>query len=186
MRTAFWIALLAGTSVAHAQQPAPYRFKLTKDSVIAGITCGPTGRAYVVLHDSGKVDECPVAADTTIDGHYLPRGTWLRLHPDDRLDGAWLSRDTELAGLPCKGTGYKGWSVRFHPGGALSLCYLSREAIVDGVPCRGAAFRTELTGSTQVNLHPDGTLHSCRLARDFTRDGVTWKRGKRITIPAPG
>ena len=80
-------------------------------------------------------------------------------------DGAWLPRDVLLQGIPCKGTGYKGWAMRYHPGGRLALCYLSRETTIDGVRCRAGAFLTELSGSTQVTLHPNGRLVRCRPRR---------------------
>jgi hypothetical protein len=96
----------------------------------------------------------------------------------------WLPHDTVLQGLPCKGTGYKGWSVRFLAGGALASCFLTREHTIDGVPCRAGAFLTELTGSTQVTLHPSGRLRSCRLSRDVVIDEVPYSAGTRITRPA--
>lgn len=138
------------------------RFRLNADSTIAGVRCGPTGRASVVLYADGALDECPLARDTTIHGLRLPRGTWIKLHPDRRLDGAWLPHDVTLQGVPCKGSGYKGWSVRFHESGALKLCYLAREATIDGVRCRRAGFVTELSGNTAVTLDRNGRLAGCR------------------------
>lgn len=121
-----------------------------------------------------------------IERHAFPKGTWIRLHQDRGLDGAWLPRDTELQGLPCKGTGYKGWSVRFHARGALAVCFLSRDATIDGVSCMSGSFARELRGSTQVTLYPSGRLKSCRLAAPVTRDGVSLKRGARIHVTESG
>lgn len=184
-RLSLAVLTLAAAAPLRAQSDGT-RIRLRSDTVIAGVRCAPTGRAYAVIHPNGALDECPLAIDTTIAGHALPAGTWLRLTEQRVLDGVWLPDDTQLQGLPCKGTGYKGWSVRFHPSGRLSLCYLSHEATIDGIRCRGAAFTTELTGSTQVNLHPNGRLQSCRLATAVTRDKVTFKRGARIWLTDDG
>jgi hypothetical protein len=154
--------------------------------VVAGVRCAATGKAYAELYSNGGLLECPIAADSVIAGHALPRGTWIWLHEDRGLNGVWLLRDTELQGLPCKGAGYKGWAVRFHADGKLSLCYLSREATIDGVPCRAGKFTTELSGSTQVQLHPNGRLRTCRLADAVTRNGATLRRGDRIVFSAAG
>jgi hypothetical protein len=165
---------------------AQTRIRLTRDTIIDGVRCAPTGRAYAVVHANGVLDECPLHADTVIAGHPLPRLTWIRLHPDRTLHDVWLPQDLTVQGIPCKGSGYKAWSVRFHPGGRLALCYLARDAMIDGVPCRAAAFVTELSGSTQVGLHDNGRLRSCRLSRSVTRDGLTLKRGARIVLTPDG
>ncbi|MCC7001470.1 MAG: hypothetical protein IT357_04870 [Gemmatimonadaceae bacterium] len=163
-----------------AQEPASTRIKLTRDSVVGAVHCAPTGKAYAVIHPNGIVDECPLARDTVIDGHALPRGTWIQLNPDAMLTAAWLPRDVELQGLPCKGTGYKGWSVRFHADGHLALCFLSRDAEIDSVPCLGGSFLRELRGSTHVTLDATGRLRSCRLSRAATIDGRAYPKGARI------
>lgn len=164
--TAMLIATaIGGARPVEAQDAPGRRFQLTRDTVIAGVRCAATGRAFAVVHPNGALDECPLATDAVLDGVALPKGTWIRLRPDASLDGAWLPHDVVLQGIPCKGTGYKGWAVRFHPGGRLALCYLSRETRIDGVVCRAGAFLTELSGSTQVTLHPDGRLAGCRRAR---------------------
>jgi hypothetical protein len=189
-RIAPWGVLMLAVAVAqaaplHAQEQTR-RIRLSRDTVVAGVRCASTGRAYAELYGNGGLVECPLAADSTIEGHAFPKGTWIRLHQDRGLDGAWLPRDTELQGVPCKGTGYKGWSVRFHAGGALALCYLSREATIDGVACMSGSFARELRVSTQVALHPSGRLKGCRLASSMSRDGVALKRGARIHLTATG
>lgn len=179
------IAAVVQGSPAHAQEQTR-RIRLSRDTVVAGVRCAPTGRAYAELYSNGGLVECPLAADSVIEGHAFPKGTWIRLHQDRGLDGAWLPRDTPLQGLSCKGTGYKGWSVRFHTGGALSVCFLARDAAVDGIPCMAGTFARELTGSTQVALYPNGRLKSCRLDEPVTRDGASLKRGARILLTESG
>lgn len=189
-RIALWGVLALAVTVAQAAplnaQESTRRIRLSRDTVVAGVSCAATGRLYAELYGNGGLVECPLAADSVIERHAFPKGTWIRLHQDRGLDGAWLPRDTELQGLPCKGTGYKGWAVRFHAGGALALCYLSREAVVDGVSCMSGSFAREFGGSTQVALHPNGRLKGCRLAAPVTRDGAALKRGARINLTETG
>lgn len=180
------VLLCCSVVLGAAGVQAQTRIRLTRDTMLDGVRCAPTGRAYAVLHANGTLDECPLQMDSVIAGHPLPRLTWIRLHPDRTLYDVWLPRDATLQGIPCKGGGYKAWSVRFHPGGRLALCYLARDATIDGVPCRAASFVTELSGSTQVGLHENGRLRSCRLSRSVTRDGLTLKRGARITLTPDG
>ena len=160
-RIAHWgvLALLAAlvqTSLLHAQEQTR-RIRLSRDTVLAGVRCASTGRTYAELYSNGGLVECPLVADSVIEGHALPKGTW-----------------------------YKGWAVRFHAGGALALCYLSREATIDGVVCHAGWFVRELSGSSHVTLHPSGRLKSCRLAASVTRDGVSLKRGTRIQLTDRG
>jgi hypothetical protein len=185
MTRTFFTALLLLVSVRfplHAQAADGVRIRLGQDTVVAGVRCGPTGRAYAVVYANGRLDECPVAMDTTIAGHRFPRTTWIRLTEDGVLKSVWLPTSRDVQGLPCKGTGFKGWAVTFHKSGALSLCFLNEVATIDGVPCAAASFLKELTGNSGVMLREDGTLQSCRLARDHERGGVKHKKGSRITM----
>jgi hypothetical protein len=127
------VMLCASAAGLMAQPPAEVRFRVSRDTVIAGISCAPTGRASASVHANGTLVECPVPRDTVIAGHLLPAGTWPRFTNARVLDGAWLPHDHTLQGLICKGTGYKGWAVRFHADGALALCYLAHAQVIDGV-----------------------------------------------------
>jgi hypothetical protein len=180
---ALTVSLSAGLTVADAQPAAPpvTLLRLARDTVIDGVSCGPTGRARAEIHGNGRLSECPMAHDTVISGHPFPRDSWPRFSDTGLLIAGWLSQDVTLQGIPCKGTGYKAWAVTFHPSGRLAMCYLSRPAEIDGVPCQSAWFWRELTGSTQVQLHDDGRLRSCRLSRDVTLDGVRHHKGDRVT-----
>jgi hypothetical protein len=174
--------LLMTTPPIAAQPPAQSAtlVRLARDTIIDGFPCGPTGRARAEVHGNGRLSECPVARDTVLAGHAIPRGSWPRFTDRGVLAAAWLARDVRLQDIPCKGTGYKAWAVGFHPSGTLSLCYLSEVAEIDGVPCQAAWFWRELTGTTQVQLYPDGRLRSCRLARAVTVDGVSYDKGDRV------
>jgi len=174
--------LAVSVSTPLTAQPDELRIRLRDDTTIAGIRCMNTGRASAVVYDNGQLDECPIAMDTMMAGHQFPRGTWIRLTEDGVLRSVWLTEPLSVQGLPCRGTGYKGWAVTFHPNGRLSLCYLNDPAIVDGVPCAAATFLREMTGNSGVVMRDDGRLQSCRLSKDYDYDGVTYRKGKRITV----
>ena len=176
------LALALAAMPLSAQATDGVRFKIGRDTVVDGVRCGPTGRAFAVVYADGQLDECPLAMDTTIAGHTFPRGTWIRLNEQGHLKSVWLPKPLVVQGLPCRGTGYKGWSVTFYPSGALSQCFLDKVTDIDGVPCASASFLRELTGNSNVFLTEAGRLHSCRLARDFERGGVRHRKGSRITI----
>lgn len=186
MRRTLLASLLLVASAARplgAQVEQSLRLRLRQDTTIAGVHCGPTGRASAEIFPSGGLEACPVAMDTTIAGHDFPQGTWIRLTEDGVLRSVWLLKPMVVQGLPCRGTGFQGWAVTFHRSGTLSLCYLDEAATIDGVPCAAATFLRELTGNSGVSLREDGRLRSCRLARDFVFGAVPYKKGSRITLP---
>ena len=177
------ILLVASVSVPRDAQGTGQRIRLRHDTIVAGVSCGPTGRASAELHPNGRLDQCPISVDTVIAGHHFPRGTWIRLTERGVLKGVWLPEPQMVQGLACRGTGFQGWAVTFHENGALDLCYLDEVMTIDGVPCAAATFLTEMTGNSGVSMRADGRLNSCRLARDFEYGGVRHKKRSRFTLP---
>lgn len=163
------------------------RRKLTAPTVLDGITCAPTGRAYASFHASGRLRECPLAADTVLFGQALPARTWVELTDDGRLRHAWLPRNASLSGHVCRGSGYREWSVLFHPSGALALCYLAREELIDGVPCQRGTFWIELRGrgKSEVRFRENGRLQSCQAARSFELNGRKVKKWEVVRLSEP-
>lgn len=183
------LTLIAIATPASAQQAAPdvRRVQLQRDTVIDGIPCAPTGRAYAEFFARGnRLAECPLSVDHVIAGHRLPAGTWIIRHPDGRLRMAWLSRDTRIGPVVCKGTGYKDWVTTFHDDGTLATCYLPEPATVDGIPCRAGTIWGELTGGVTVHLHPNGRLASCSLSRTVTIDGHRHRSRSRLSLDEQG
>ena len=176
------LVLTVGYARPVAAQEGSIRFRITTDTVVGGVPCAPTGRAYAVAYDDGALDECPIAVDTIIAGHPVPRGTWIRVYPSRQLRSLWLNTHQEIQGVPCRGTGYKGWAVTFHDNGTLSLCYLSKSTVIDGVPCAGASFLTEMTGNSGVSFDDGQRLLRCRLSRDYVRNGVRYRKGRQFTV----
>ncbi|GAB1342372.1 hypothetical protein [Gemmatimonas sp.] len=162
------------------------RRQLVRDTVIDGIPCQRTGNASAEFHASGRLLECPLQRDTVMWGQPLPAGTWIRLHDDGSADGAWLSRDSRLSGIACRGDGYRKWAVRFHRNGVLSLCFLRHDTVIEGVPCLSGTFLNELRsrGRTGVVLRSDGRLSQCMAARAFTRGDTRYAKWDLVRLPA--
>jgi len=177
------VPLLLLALSASALRSQTTRRKLVERTVVDGITCGTTGRAYAEFHASGRLSECPIAADTTIAGHRFFAGTWLRFDETGLLFAGWLSRDTDLNGIACRGDGYKAWAVRFHPDGKLALCYLRTDTEIEGIPCLRGTFWNEIRGGTRtaVLFDRNGKLAQCQAARAFMRGGQTHKKWDVIT-----
>ncbi|HEX6587995.1 MAG TPA: hypothetical protein VF039_03150 [Longimicrobiales bacterium] len=170
------------------QTPAPTRrIRLARDTVIDGIPCAPTGRAYAEFHQpDNRLAECPLSRDFTVRGHAFPAGTWVVLHPDGRLRLAWLSRNAPVGPTTCKGTGYKEWVTTFHDDGTLATCYLPRARTIDGIPCRAGTIWGEITGGVTVHFHPDGRLASCSLSRAITIEGERHRARTRLHLDQDG
>jgi hypothetical protein len=185
---ALTVAVAGGATQAHAQEPlATVRVRLSADTLVDGIRCAHTGRAYAEFFvASGRLAECPLAHDDDVGGHSLPAGTWVILDAEGRLSRAWLSRDTRIGSMLCKGTGYKDWITEFHPDGALRMCFLAEPETIQGIPCRKGTFWGEVTGGVGVYFHEDGRLRSCGLARSVTIEGVRYRRWERIWLDPEG
>jgi hypothetical protein len=170
-----------------AQQTAASTYlKLTSDTVVDGIRCGSTGRWKAGFFASGRLESCPLAAESAVGGHTLPAQTWIHLTETGRLTSIWLPRNAAVQGYVCRGSGNRGWSVSFHPAGGLRTCYLAQEAVLDGVPCRKGSFWGEIRGDVSITLHANGRLASCSAARTFTIDARSYRKRERVFLDAEG
>ena len=168
--------------------PATTRRAITADTVIDGVPCARTTRARAEFHANGRLLECPLSRDASFGPQQLPRGSWVLLHADGSINGSWLSRDTPLSGISCKGDGYKQWSVRFYPTAELRLCFLRVTTVIEGVPCRAGTFWGEIRGgqNTAVHLHRNGRLARCQVAHDTTVGGVRYAAWEVVTRDSTG
>jgi hypothetical protein len=174
--------LTLAASPAAAQRASSGQLILAEPTLVDGVLC--VERA--VLHASGLLHECRLAPGAEFLGHRFPSNSWVGYTLSARPH-VWLGRDTELQGLVCRGSGWRGWSTSLHHDGALRGCFLAAEAVVDEVPCRKASFVTEvLRGSSFLALHENGRLAECVAARTFTLGGREYRRGERIRLDAEG
>lgn len=164
------------------------RRRLPATVVIDGITCAATGRAFAEFYPSGRLAECPLAADTVLSGQALAKGTWVGFTEDGHLRNGWLSRDTQLSGYVCRGTGYKGFRVLFYASGSLRLCFLPADTEIAGVPCMRGTFWTEVRGGgkSAVSFRENGSLERCQAARAFTRDGTDVRKWDVVILDEKG
>ena len=181
------IAALTGQSVVAQDSVRVVRQRLAQPQTIGGVSCDAT--RYARIYSSGVLESCPLAHDTTIGSHALPRGTWVHLTATGRLRSVWLPRDWALQGHTCRGTGNQGWSVLFHESGGLALCFLAAAEVIDGVPCQRGTFWLEVLRTLKQSAHlatklnPDGSLESCQAAKDFVLDGVAYEKGQLVRRP---
>jgi hypothetical protein len=174
--------LTPAASPAAAQRASQGQLILAEPTLVDGVLC--VERA--LLHASGLLHECRLAPGAEFLGHRFPSNSWVGYTVSARPH-VWLGRDTELQGLVCRGSGWRGWATSLHHDGALRGCFLAAEAVVDGVPCRKASFFTEvLRGSSYLGLHENGRLAECVAARTFTLGGREHRRGERIRLDAEG
>ena len=171
-----------------AQEPAVQRRQLTSPEIIDGVHCAATGNFSAETFLDGNFRSCPVLNDTTIAGHRFLAGTWITVDSLRRVEHAWLSQNTTLAGHLCKGTGFKGYSTRFREDGSLRLCFLAEDTVIAGVPCVHGSFWTEIRGGRKTVLyaHPDGSLAGCQASRDFRLDGRDIHKWDRVVRDSAG
>ena len=175
---------LSAVPQAIADSGETVRRRIDSVEMIGGVLCDRT--RYAEVYRSGAVASCPLARDTTIGMHALPRGTWVQLAPDGRLTSVWLPRDWAVQGHTCRGTGNRGWSVTFHSSGGLAFCYLSDVEMIDGVPCQRGTFWMEMwrfarrSAPLGTSFHQDGSLQQCQAARDFLLVTKTYRKGEIV------
>ena len=179
-------ALLFAGLLFSTQAQDSIRFAISRDTVVAGVRCGPTGRSRASAYPNGRLASCPVARDTMIGVLLVHAGTWVTFTDSGAVKLMWLNRPRVIQGVPCRGDGYKTWSTDLYPDGRLRACFLSREAIIDGVPCRSAWFWSEIRRATNAFLRPNGKLESCVLSADLERNGVKLHKNDRVYLDSTG
>jgi len=184
----FLLASLSASCMA-AQDPADLPFRtnsilrhdngrlqracLVEATEIEGFPC----QSWVWWYEDGRLDNLELSVDREVQNHSFPAGTRVFFDRDGRLAHAWLSRDTVVGGLPCRGR----WKIdtAFHPNGRVRAFFPPDTFEIDGVQCVASVFHP-------VYLHPEGRLRQCKLAADVTLDGRTFERGETLTLDASG
>ncbi|MCA9783215.1 MAG: hypothetical protein KC518_06500 [Candidatus Cloacimonetes bacterium] len=107
---------------------------------------------------TGWVRDCLLPAPMELQGLPLRGGghDWMTgFHPDGSLRTAWLSRSTEIDGIPCaRATVWaelfgKGGMTTLHPDGSLESCRLAKRCTIDGQTFRKGQ---------RIRLDPEGHL----------------------------
>jgi hypothetical protein len=149
------------------------RGHLVEETTLEGLPA----RRWVWLYEDGRLDNIELARDLSVQGHAFPQGTRVFFDREGHLAHAWLSANTTLDGLPCRGR----WKIdtAFHPNGHVRAFFPPEDYEIDGVLCEASVFHP-------VYLHPDGHLAQCKLARDVVLDGRTFERGTILALDASG
>jgi hypothetical protein len=179
------VGLPADASAQDTPPPISY-VRLTHDTTVDGIRCGPSGRWRAGFFPSGRLESCALAEDYAVQRHALPARTWIHLRESGELASVWLPRDAMVQGHLCRGTGNRGWSVTFYPDGGLRTCYLAEEAVVQGVPCRKGSFWGEIRGGVYIRFHRNGRLATCSAARSFVLHGTGYRHRERVWLDVEG
>lgn len=144
---------------------------LLEETEIEGFAC----QRWIWWHEDGRLDNLELAHERSVQGHAFPRSTRLFFDREGRLAHAWLSQDTVIDGLPCRGR----WKIdtAFHPNGRVKAFFPPDDLELAGVLCKASVFHP-------VYLHPDGKLRQCKLAALATLDGRTYAAGEVLQVPA--
>ena len=180
-------ASLAGCIVPQDPADLPYRTSsilrhpdgskkrafLVEETVLEGMPC----QRWVWWYENGAIDNVELARPLAVQGHAFPLGTRIFFDRDGKLAHAWLSEDTVVDGLPCRGR----WKIdtAFHPNGRVKAFFPPDDIEIDGVLCTASVFHP-------VYLHPDGRLRCCKLARDVELDARTFEQGTVLELDASG
>lgn len=106
---------------------------LAEPTTIGGHLC----MGWVQWRSDGTLEGADLAADSSVSGHVLPRGSRIFLRADGSLELCWLSRPTTIAGIECAGGAIK-IATAFHPDGRLAAAYLARDQVIQGLPCKAS------------------------------------------------
>lgn len=194
MRRALRFAVVAAVVCAapillHAQGDGLTRRTLTRDTVIDSVPCARHEKIPAEFHANGRLAGCFLARPWMLGGATLPTASWIDFTPTGRAKAAWLAKETLLAGVPCRGEGFKAWHTQFHERtGRLRSCFPAREVRVNEVPCMQGTFLREVRSGSQtvLALYDDGTLKQCLAARDASVGGVTLRKWKVVTRDSAG
>jgi hypothetical protein len=158
------VTLAAGESAADTVR----HHRLAAPTELQGFPCD---RPAAFLHPDGRLSTCRLAREAVVGRVRIPTGSIIHLGDRGTVDLVWLSRDTEIAGLRCRGRrpAHLAEPAELHPNGALKSCALAADAVVQGVPC--ASGRAVVPAPHRhffaVYLHESGRLQRCRLSRDL-------------------
>lgn len=142
----------------------------------------PCAKGYAWFYSDGRLETCTVERETVFGEARVPERSRIYLRTDGSPDFVFLSRDTRLVGLTCRGGGHS-YMTAFYPSGKLKVCWLSGDQEVQGVPCMGASFIADVFGgSVGVRFWENGKLNTCKLSKDF--DGL--RRGQHIVFSQAG
>lgn len=126
-----------------------------------------------------------LAAEDTVSGFVVPAGTMVHLNPDSTVRFCFLSENTYMDSILCRGQGH-GWMTTFHPNGHLKTIWLGEDTVIQGVPVRRATFWRAVLQKAATRFHANGQLAQGWLAESTTIQGHHYNRGEAVLFDPEG
>jgi hypothetical protein len=152
--------------------------KLESPMIIDGYPCAAN---WVHLAESGRLQAFYLSDTCMIQGNQIPKGTWIRLNPDQTIRFCSFPGDTNIQGYICDGGigGSEGVTTTFYPSGRLSGFYAPNDIEIQGIPCRAGLI-------SGISLHENGYLKAFTLSRDAAIGGRALSAGQRVVLSEDG
>lgn len=177
------VALILALAAAAEGSTDEVRKKLDAPVAIQGYPCAG---GYAWFFGDGALRSCAVSRETQFGEAAVPKGSRIHVNRAGKPDFVFLSQDTKVRNLTCRGGGHS-YMTAFYGSGKLRLCWLAADQDVDGVPCMRASFWSDVFGGgVGTYFHENGRLSKCKLNRGFTIDGRSFERGDHIALDANG
>ncbi len=152
--------------------------RLENPMIIDGYPCDAR---WVHFTDSGRLKAFYLSDACTIQGNRIPKGTWIRLNPDQTLRACAFPEDTIIQGHLCNGGigGAEGIMTGFHPSGRLAAFFPVSDVVIQGMPCKASVFRP-------VYLYENGNLKEFTLAQDAVVGGQALTAWQTVALGERG
>jgi hypothetical protein len=152
--------------------------KLQKPLRIDGFSCAA---GWIHFSTEGRLKAFVLAETSEIQGNRIPKGSWIRLHPDQTLQFCSFPEETTIQGYVCDGGwgGSEGVSTSFYPSGKLASFYMPKNAVIQGIPCQAGSFRP-------IFLYENGNLKQCTLSQDADIGGRNVTAGQTVVLDEGG
>ena len=152
--------------------------KLQSPAQIDGFPCAA---GWVHFAESGQLQAFYLGETATVQGHEIPKGTWIRLNPDLTLRWCAFPENTNIQGYLCRGGsgGSEGVTTGFYPSGRLESFFPPKDIEIQGIPCRATPFGP-------VSLYENGNLKQFTLARDMMVGERALSGGQSVVLSESG
>lgn len=148
--------------------------QLQNPAQIDGFSCAA---GWVQFSESGRLKAFYLAETSTIQGNQIPKGTWIRLRPDQTLQFCSFPEETIIQEYMCDGGrgGSEGVTTSFYPSGKLESFYTPKDAVIHGIPCQAGPFQI-------IYLYENGNLKQFTLSQDAVISRRNLSEGQTIVL----
>jgi hypothetical protein len=145
---------------------------------IDGFSCAS---GWVHFTAEGRLQAFYLAETSDIQGNPIPKGTWIRLHPDQTLQFCCFPEDTTIQGYLCDGGrgGSEGVTTSFYPSGKLKSFYSPKDAVIHEIPCQAGLFQ-------MISLYENGNLKQFTLSQNVVISGRNLFAGQTVIMDEGG